>query len=551
MPDSRTDRRFTALVTEAADDRADQVLDGIEELTAPAVHHRTVMAAAKALIACRGHERSRHHGSIEAASGALRLIDHLASMQGADGLFDGENLASPPDTAFTINDLCDAYGLLEQSGESAAAAKRLERIAASAKESLLRGGVHTPNHRWELSAALARMHRHWPDQRLVERVDQWLAEGIDIAPDGMYSERSANYALHVSNPSLTAIGTALDRPELLDDVVRNLEAIAATTLPDGTVETVHSRRQDQRGTIDLAGFLMQFRRFAIRRDRGDFAGIVAEILTGPLADPTGALTEILLEPALAAPLPPPEPRKPVRRLFPSAGLAVAREDRFYACVYGGSDYAEHGRIRSGLATNPTFLRLAGGAAVLESARLTRDFFGLGPFRADGLTEEDGAYTLRERVSAAYYQPLGPEHRRADGRYALTDEGRFSAAMDFDHRPTTEVALDTELRIELGRHSARIECESDGRVSQAIELTFRPGGRLADDGRSYRHGGDAIEIDTSGSEPRPAGPGAYHPGEDYTHLSGTDAVDGPKVRIPLSPSGRTVVTLRHTERRERD
>lgn len=546
MPDSKTDRRFAAQVTEAADARADHVLDRIEALTAPAVHHRTVMAAAKALIACRVHERSKHHRLPETASAALRLIEHLASMQGADGLFDGENLASPPDTAFTINDLCDAYGLLERTQADPAAASRLERIAASAKTSLLHGGVHTPNHRWELSAALARMHRNWPDERLTERVDQWLAEGIDIAADGMYSERSANYALHVSNPSLIALGTALDRPELLDDVVRNLEAIAATTLPDGTVETVQSRRQDQRGTIDLAGFLMQFRRFAIQRRRGDFAGIVDRILTRPLADPAGALTEILLEPALAAPLPPPEPSKPVRTVFPSAGLAVTRADRFYVCAYGGSDYAEHGRIRSGLATNPTFLRLAGGAAVLESARLTRDFFGLGPFRANGLTEQHGAFVLRERVSTAYYQPLPPRYRRADGRYELTDEGRFSAAMDFAHRPTTDVALDTALRIELGDRSARIECESDGRVRQAIELTFRPGGRLAEDCRSYRFGDDTIEIETTGSDPGPAGPGAYHPGEDYTHLSGTDAVEGPKVHIPLSPDGRTVVTLRHTE-----
>ncbi|GAB3993556.1 hypothetical protein GCM10029992_05480 [Glycomyces albus] len=155
------------------------------------------------------------------------------------------------------------------------------------------------------------------------------------------------------------------------------------------------------------------------------------------------------------------------------------------------------------------------------------------------------------MSAAYYQPLPPRYRRADGRYALTDEGRFSAAMDFAHRPTTAVALDTAVRIELGHRSATIECESDGRVLQAIELTFRPGGRLAEDGRSYRHGDDVIEIETPGSEPSQAGPDTYHPGEDYTHLSGTDAVEGPKVHIRLSPSGRTVVTLRHTERRERD
>ena len=39
------------------------------------------------------------------------------------------------------------------------------------------------------------------------------------------------------------------------------------------------------------------------------------------------------------------------------------------------------RIRSGLACNPTFLRMFAGAAVLDAVRLSRVFFDLGPFRA--------------------------------------------------------------------------------------------------------------------------------------------------------------------------
>ncbi|MCH7232020.1 hypothetical protein L0U85_14315 [Glycomyces sp. L485] len=561
MRDSRTDtdERFVALVTAAADGHARRVLDGLDGLLAGHGHHRTVMAGAKALIACAVHGGSRFEGSEETASAALRLVEHLAGMQGDDGLFDAENLASPPDTAFTVNDLCDAWALL--GGATAptlvAAASTLERTALSALESLLHGGVHTPNHRWELCAALARMHRHWPDPRLVERVDQWLAEGVDIADDGMYSERSANYALHVSNPSLTAIATALDRPELLDAVCRNLEAIAATTLPDGTVETVHSRRQDQRGAVDVAGFLMQFRRFAIARSRGDFADVVEKILERPLQDPAGALTEILLEPELAIPLPVAAPSAPVRAVFPSSGLAVVRDGDFYASVYGGSDYAGHGRIRSGLASNPTFLRAASGRAVLDAVRLSRDFFGLGPFRADGLEEDEGAFILRERVGASYYGPLPAEHRRADGRYELTDDGRFSASMDFAHRPAVEVALATRLRIQIVDDVIRIDCEADpAKVNQRFELTFRPGGamtgakesaeqgvfELAGTSCAYRCVDDVVRIEVSGADSAPA-PTGYHPGEDYTHLSGTDATDGVKLHVPLGRTGRTTLALR--------
>lgn len=550
MPDSRTD--FATAVTAAADGRAREVLDGINALLDADPHHRAVMSAAKALVACAVHPDSAYFGT-EVAPAAARLIEHLAGMQGPNGLFDGENFASPPDTAFTVNDLCDTYALLEGAPEPLRPlAEALERIALAAAEPLRLGGVHTPNHRWELSSALARLHRHWPDERLVARIDEWLAEGVDIDADGWYSERSPGYALYVSNPSLTAIGTILDRPELLDLVCRNLEAIAAAALPDGTVETVHSRRQDQRGTILLAPFMMQFRRFAIERGRGDFAA-TAEELAGTIADPTGALAEILLEPELAGPLPAVETRKPATTVFGGSGLAIMRDGDFAVTVYGGSDYAAHARIRSGLATNPTFLRLFAGKAVLDSVRLSRDFFGLGPFRANGLAAEGNEFILREKACAAYYGPLTAEYLREDGVYNLVDEGRFSAAMDFAHRPAEKVTLETEVRVSVGDREARIEVEASlPRVRQVLELVFREGGELkgvrpVEGGfelvgteATYRHGQDRITLRTDSSAPFTRG---YHPGEDYTHLSGTDAAQGIHLFFSLPRTGRFSLVLK--------
>ncbi|MBO3734728.1 hypothetical protein [Glycomyces niveus] len=559
MPDSRTDTAFLAAVTAAADERARDVLAGVDGLLSSSPHHRAVMSAAKTLVACAVHRDSALYASGEAARTTDRLVGFLAGMQGANGLFDGENLASPPDTAFTINDLCDTYALLQ--GDAVPDALRplagaLEAIASAAAGPLRLGGVHTPNHRWELSAALARLNTHWPDERLVARVDEWLSEGIDIAPDGMYSERSANYSLHVSNPSLTAIGTALDRPELLDAVCRNLEAVAATTLPDGTVETVHSRRQDQLGTIPLAPFLMQFRRYAIARGRGDFAAVVEHVLEAPIAYPADALAEILLEPALAGVLPEAEKPEPASTVFHSSGLAVVRDGEFAVTVFGGTDYAGHGWIRSGLSSNPTFLRVFAGGAVLDSVRLSREFFGMGPFRADDFEYEGDSFILTERIAASYYQPLPEAYRRADGEYPLTDDGRFSASMDFPHRPTDVVALETEARVHVGEGEVRLGIEANpGRVRQVLELAFResgelegvkplasggfepPGGEFA-----YRVGEHRITVSIDDRGPNLAGPG-YHPGEDYTHLSGTDAVQGLRVYVPLPRSGRCTLLIR--------
>ncbi|MEU5873364.1 hypothetical protein AB0A73_17640 [Glycomyces sp. NPDC047369] len=550
MRDSRTE--FAAAVTEAADERAREVLGGVDALLGSDPHHRAVMGAAKALVACAVNPGSAFFASAEAEAAARRLVDFLAGMQAANGLFDGENFASPPDTAFTVNDLCDTYALLAIDPKGLAVlGDSLAAIAARASGPLRLGGVHTPNHRWELSSALAKLHWHWPDERLVARVDEWLAEGVDIDADGWYSERSPNYALWVSNPALVAIGEHLGRPELLGLVERSLEAVAAAALPDGTVETVHSRRQDQKGTIPLAPFLMQFRRFAIRRGRGDFAAVAAGI--EGIADPASALTEILLEPDLAGPLPEPEARKAGTAVFAGSGLAVARDGDFAVTVYGGSDYAAHGRIRSGLATNPTFLRLFAGEAVLDSVRLSRDFFGLGPFRADGLDADGNTFVLREKASAAYYGPLPAGLRRGDAVYELADEGRFSAAMDFAHRPAEEVALETSVQVAVGEREVAVKVAADpGRVRQVLELAFREGGELervlpVDGGFAtegavavYRRGGDRItvEVDAKGAFTR-----GYHPGEDYTHLGGTDAAQGIRLYVPLPATGRCTVVLR--------
>ena len=63
-----------------------------------------------------------------------------------------------------------------------------------------------------------------------------------------------------------------------------------------------------------------------------------------------------------------------------------------------------------------------------SVRLSREFFGLGPFRAQEMSVAGDRVLLHEEVSAAYYQPLPAASLRADGRYGLEHEGRFAAAM---------------------------------------------------------------------------------------------------------------------------
>jgi hypothetical protein len=538
---------------------------------------------------------------------ALPLLAALRARQNPSGLFaGGDNVDSPPDSAFSTNDLADAALLLDRwvpvLGQDSEARSRVRAALAEVLDALtpplLTGGVHTPNHRWELSAALGRLLRLGPPEPLAgalrSRVDQWLAEGVDVDPDGLYSERSANYAAAVSNPSLLLLADVLDRPDLLAVVEASLAALLDQLLPDGSVETVHSRRQDQRRRdFPLAAFVVPLRSLAVATGRGDLAraarlaqaqGLHAAGSHDDL-DGAAAAAALLLDPRVGRELPPDEPPAATRRRAFGAGLVVDHHPRAAVVVAASADHARHGRVRSGLATEPTFLRALAGRAVLDSVRLSRTFFGLGPFRAAEPAALDGdRVALRERVSAAYYQPLAPALHDAAGGYAVQDDGRFSAAMAFAARTRDEVVLTTAVDVVLPTAGGGqgedggvavelvVDVASSTPTSDPgpaapwlLELALRPdpAGALAGtaghveqlpDGRhrlsaqpgaraTWTVGDDALDVEVLGASGADAAgaaaPAAYEPGEEYGFLGGTDAAGG----VLLVLSGGTPSRLR--------
>lgn len=555
------DETFRRAVIEAADAAVDGVL-----ATAPADvdpgHiglYRATMRDIKLLVAAYLADGGRHAGDAALVSRAVTHAEALAGMQAPSGLFvGGDNIESPPDTAFALNDVCDTLELIRRAAAPALAPldQLLGAIADAAAPAMVAGGVHTPNHRWELTAVLARLHRRRADPAVRARAESWLAEGIDLQSDGLYSERSAVYAVFVSNPSLALIGDVFDRPDLHDVVVRNLEATLGLILPDGTVETVHSRRQDQRGELfPLAPYLVAYRRFAIERARGDLAWAAEHAATQGIIEPQTVLTELLLDPRLAERLPDAEPPAATRRAdWAASRLVVDANPARTLVLYGGSDYPRQRRIRSGLANNPTFLRLFAGEVVLDSVRLSRDFFGLGPFRAAEIEHDGDAVVLVERLEGSYYQPLAEGDRRADGAYDLADESRFSAAMSFADRKTETVVLRTRIAARPTADGVELEITTDGpELPWALELAFRAGGtfegaaeisdgavRLDSGSARYRVGGSTVEF---GPGTGAAGPARYQPGEDYTYLGATDAVGGSRAYIVGSSPGVVRVVVR--------
>ena len=134
--------------------------------------------------------------------------------QNPDGTLDAGNLASPPDTGFVVEGLAASLGVLRRMDEPGLRQTKdtLTKFLLAAGEALVTGGIHTPNHRWVVCCALARINALFPAARYVNRIDDWLGEGIYQDPDGQFEERSTGIYSRVTDNAFLTISRLLNRP---------------------------------------------------------------------------------------------------------------------------------------------------------------------------------------------------------------------------------------------------------------------------------------------------------------------------------------------------
>jgi len=436
---------------------------------------------------------SRHRRSQKIADELARCARFIEVVQYDDGSFDTNNRKSPPDTAFVLRSLAATLQVLTSADtpEIEGVQTSLRRVILLGAEILVTGGIHTPNHRWIVCDALARADELAHDRRYVRRIDEWLAEGIDIDPDGQFSERSVGIYSAEVDKALISVAVRLQQDELLDHVRRNLETTLCFVEPDGELQTIGSRRQDQSGPGSLAPYFLPYR----------FMGVVD---SSPLFESTAHQIERLFGATLrnelvyllageyqpgsrtketaARPTGSPHFKAPdFHANFSSMGIARIRRGRRTATILGGTDWPRG--TSSGLSSSPTFFTFRNGNAILDSVRLTTDFFSMGYFRSEALLADGGRYLLRQTVEAPYYQPLPRALRRADGLYELTSaDGRYYSRMSFPSRETSNgqsLFIRVEIRaVNHGGYKLAFKIEGCDNVPVAIEFALRAGGTLS-------------------------------------------------------------------------
>jgi len=208
----------------------------------------------------------------------------IARRQAPDGQMDLNGFYTPNEAGFTLPALAEAYRVLADTGEFRETCALLAEYLQRGAEAVLKGSAFTANHRWAAACApLSAVHQLWPDARYIEKIHDYLADGIDCDRDGCwYLERSPNYN-NVANEGLLIMADNLGDKTLLDHVVRNMEFSIRFLQPNGEADSSFSHRQDRAMRDRPPGSYIAARRAAMHTGDGRFTSLAKHIWRFPEA----------------------------------------------------------------------------------------------------------------------------------------------------------------------------------------------------------------------------------------------------------------------------
>src|SRR5690606_28518269 len=293
---------YTRRINDKDSPKYGAVLDGVEIATP-----HSSLGFIKSGICCLASSESKYHNDQKLLSDLVDTAKFLLTLQHEDGTIDlvTTNFHSTPDTGFLVKYLCPAVAVFRNSK-----VKNKEPLMALMKEflenagrALVVGGIHTPNHRWVVSGALASLHMLWPKPEYLQRAETWLSEGIDLDEEGQYQEKSSYIYSSLSDRVLITIARGFNKPEILEYVRKNLEMTFYYLHPNGEIVTEASGRQDNSIIGTLENYYYPYRYLALKDNNPQFAAACRLIEETAATKTAGFIQYFLEDPTLWKDLP--------------------------------------------------------------------------------------------------------------------------------------------------------------------------------------------------------------------------------------------------------
>ncbi len=392
--------------------------------------------------------KSRHYRNrelIDRMKLAADFVDRSTSPEGNIYL-PTTNFNSPPDSAFAARSAANTVLIARQA--------KVPEILAIVEPRLLRlanaittGGIHTPNHRWVVCAALAQVNELMPDSKWMRRIDQWLAEGIDLDEEGQWTERSTGGYNAITDIAFVVMADKLKRPDLLEPARKNLETMLYMRHADGEVETSFSTRQDQNTRVTMGNYWFPVQYLAVKAGDRRFGQLARELFPK-----NASLSTLIAYPELNRTDIPGDPLPDdFVKEFPNNRLVRIRRKR--------------ASISINTAGRDRFLNIRYGDAVIEAIRFSTAFFGKAQFVPDSASRTQNGWTLTQNLEAPYYQPFTPTRKIGPDDWDKTQKQRPRTQICHLRQSATITEIQNGLR-------AEIVAEGTDNVPLTIEIKLR-------------------------------------------------------------------------------
>lgn len=463
-----------------------------------------------------------------------KASQYMLNQQHGDGTISlgATNYHSPPDTGFVVVGLSQIYLLLEKQSLELHDRVRfnIKLFLERAIPALLTGGCHTPNHRWVITAALSFLNQIFPDEALVRRAKEWLAEGLDYTEDGEWTERSNGIYNAVSNIMLFHASRNLKIPELLEPVRRNLELMQYLVHPSGEVVTDYSGRQDFGKPSNLSNYYLIYQLMASVDQNPLFAymaDFAAEFAAEPGSVDSNAMIGHLLYPDLMVndiertPIPN-HYVKIINQKYPRLeylGKAAALGHQFKILhsaphtAFGSPvvRYRQDNLSGTVMTNAPSFFSLRHGKLRLLGTKISTSF-SPGIVSFDELEVREGGYRLRTVMEKGYNAPISRDLLEKLEKV----EGRPWYLLPHEHREITHLqkhAIAVEVTPYQDRWSIHVKSDQLEEVFTQITFILGEEGELNGEGvkqiqeqQYFLTGGKAVY--SVGKEKIEISPGAH-------------------------------------------